>query len=507
MAKFNVSGEQERIPNEAGGTGYLKSPRLELTLLALTSFVQDQHYRSAETMLKRMTTLAKETGIVFAAKAAIYVRRSAHMRSISHAIAAQVGVMSARELWLRTFFKRVVERPDDILEILAAFQKMRGLKGKLRRLPKGMQKGLADALASFSPYQLAKYRGEGKQISLIDAVRLLHPAPTDRNREAFEKLVKGTLVATETWETKLTQAGQKGETEEQVAELKGSAWSELIDADKLGYMAMLRNLRNIATQAPTKLEAVLARLAEPARVRGSKQLPFRFLTAYDEFTQSNVQQPIDVTEILVAISKAATISLENMPELPGKTLVALDASGSMGGDREMDRKSPWHIGRLFAAALALRNRADILIWGDRAEGYRCAPGSMIVVAAELLNSKYQNGGTNISLVYEWIHECAKQKLFYDRVIVLTDSQSWIGDPEEARRRAGAATKLPSWWTFDLQGYSTLQVKENGSFVVGGFSDKVLEVMGKVESDPKALIAEIENVPLMEELARGTEVTA
>ena len=57
----------------------------------------------------------------------------------------------------------------------------------------------------------------------MDVVNLVHPQPTDRNREALEQLVKGTLRSTETWESKLTRAGQKAESKEDKAVRKAEA--------------------------------------------------------------------------------------------------------------------------------------------------------------------------------------------------------------------------------------------------------------------------------------------
>jgi len=63
-------------------------------------------------------------------------------------------------------------------------------------------------------------------------------------------------------------------------------WETLIGNGKLGYMALLRNLRNIL-EADVSAEAmtqVCATLANRAAVARSKQLPFRFLAAFREVT-------------------------------------------------------------------------------------------------------------------------------------------------------------------------------------------------------------------------------
>ncbi len=70
-------------------------------------------------------------------------------------------------------------------------------------------------------------------VFLVDAVNLVHPPHT----EALGALIDGTLAPAETWETKLTQAGQTDGS-------KSEAWAQLVRTRKLGYFALLRNLRN-----------------------------------------------------------------------------------------------------------------------------------------------------------------------------------------------------------------------------------------------------------------------
>ena len=119
------------------------------------------------------------------------------------------------------------------------------------------------------------------------------------------------------------------------------------------------------------------------------------------------------------------------------------------------------------------------------------------MTAEALDKTFQDGGTNMGLVYGWMKEGLKKGLPpYDRVIVLTDSESWVGDTLAERRayaQAAIGGQMPSFWTFDLQGYSSLQIKEQGQYVIGGFSEKVFDLMAKIERDPTTLVAEIENM--------------
>ena len=376
MAKFNVKPViQKKATNLAGGTAFAESPELEFSSLLLTSFVQDQFYRTETATVDRICELLDESlPHEFAAKAAVYARDQFKMRSISHVVAAELAHRAKDVEWMRPFVRNVIVRVDDMLEILAYFEGKYGRKP----VPNALKRGFRDSFDKFDGYQLAKYRGERRAIKLVDVVNLVHPEPTDRNREALEQLVKGTLRSTETWESKLTQAGQEATHGEDKAEMKAEAWSELVRSRRIGYMALVRNLRNIIEDAPEVVGEACEMLVQPELVRKSRLLPFRFLTARDEVEKLKVRgdflgtlqsawkslvalfQPVPdreepeevdaVAVVLKALSRAAELALSNVPRLEGRTLVVVDESGSMMGS-DGQRRAPITIASLFAAVI------------------------------------------------------------------------------------------------------------------------------------------------------------
>ena len=84
----------------------------------------------------------------------------------------------------------VIVRPDDMLEILAYYE------GKYGRsaVPNALKRGMRDSFSKFDAYQIAKYRGETRDIKLVDVVNLVHPEPNDGNREALEALVAASII-------------------------------------------------------------------------------------------------------------------------------------------------------------------------------------------------------------------------------------------------------------------------------------------------------------------------
>ena len=117
MSRFNTNSGKSRITNLAGGEAYKSSPELSLVSILLTSFAQDQYYRSADDTFEELKSLLKSVDPVFAAKAAVFARNEFGMRSISHVLAAELSPMITGKEWARSFFNRIVRRPDDMIEI------------------------------------------------------------------------------------------------------------------------------------------------------------------------------------------------------------------------------------------------------------------------------------------------------------------------------------------------------------------------------------------------------
>ncbi len=486
MALFNFkTSVGNKTRNFAGGHAFVQTPQIQLVSILLTSFAQDQFYRTATSTFDDIIKLLPMVDAQFAAKAAVFARNEYGMRSITHVLAAELAAHASGQPWSKSFYDRIVRRPDDMLEIAAYYF---GKGGKT--LPNAMKKGFASAFARFDAYQLARYRGEQKAVKLVDLVNLVRPVPNERNALALKQLVQGELKSQATWEAKLSKAGQMAETDGEKGELKAAVWVELLQDGKLGYPALLRNLRNIAEQAPDMTGEVVRQLTNRARIRQSMVLPFQFLSAIDAINDLNTGNK---RAILHALNQALELSLDNVPRFEGRTLVVLDDSGSMtGGRRVYASRTPIQIGALFAAALFKANDADLMRFSDDASYVRENPSDSLSGIADRLVKNARSAGTNFHAVFLALN---KQ---YDRIIILSDMQGWMqgGAPTTSfteYRRKHAAN--PFVFSFDLQGYGSLQFPEQNVFAVAGFSDKVFDIMQLLETDRLALIREIEKVEL------------
>lgn len=477
MSKFNATKKQKKTTlNFAGGKAYKQSAELELVSLLLTSFMQDQFYRSANDTALRLAELAGKADPLFAAKAAVFARTVFGMRSVSHVLAAELAKQASGKAWAKSFYEKVVIRPDDMTEILTYF-----FNTQVMKMPNAMRKGFAAAFTKFDGYQLAKYRNANKLLKLVDVVNLVHPVPVDKNREALALLVKDELRSTDTWESKLTKAGQMATTDADKTDLKAEAWTELITTRKIGYFALLRNLRNIMELVSDEvLFAALQLLTDEKLIRNSLVLPFRFATAYDEIMKLNGKH---ARKVLAALDKAVDISLANVPRFDGDTLVVLDTSGSMQG-------KPAQIGSLFAAILVKSNNADFMVFSDNANYYQLNTKNGTLSLANSI--KFAMGGTNFHAIF------SKANRPYQRVIILSDMQGWIGydTPTASFNAYKAKYKAnPFVYSFDLQGYGSTQLMDDRVIALAGFSEKIFDFMVTAETDPNAMLNRINRMVL------------
>ncbi len=500
MARFNSAIPQKttKTINRAGGAAYKQTDKLEFISLLLTSLIKDQYYRSASEQVTRTQELVR--GLAdkeFLAKSAIFARNEFGMRSITHVVAAEVANTVKGADWTKDFFAKVVYRPDDMTETLAYYLRTYG-----KPIPNSLKKGFAKAFGKFDSYQLAKYRGDGKNVSLVDVVNLVRPAPTEKNAEALKGLINDNLRSTETWEAKLTAAGQNSNTEEEKADAKADAWKTLLAEKKLGYFAALRNINNIIEQADADtFNALLEVLVNEHMIKKSLVFPYRFLTAINNLKGDSAR----VRKATVALTKALDISCANIPVLDGDTLVVVDYSGSMGNGPTSYRG----IGSIFGALMAKAQNGDFMIFGNSAAYIDYNPSiPALALADEFMTHNNSSGwgssssvtggkmqvghGTDFPLIFKTINKA------YNRIVIFSDMQGWISGGAPTKQFTEYKKKFnvtPKIYSFDLSGQGDMMFPENDVYCIAGFSDKIFDIMKMLEQDCKALVHMIEKISL------------
>lgn len=459
MSKFNKSKKVvTNTTNMAGGNAISMNPEMELVHAVLTTFLEDKFYESGDARLERIQNLVAQNDHEFVAKLAVVARKSFNMRSVSHALIGELSKIHRGDSLIKDTIVDAAIRPDDLTEIVAYVG---------TPLPKQVKRGVRNALLKFDRYQLAKYKGEGKGVSLVDLFNLTHPKVKHANQEqkkAWKDLIEGKLTSFDTWETDISNAKSDA--------ARKKAWETLILENKLGYMATLRNLNNfvkygISTKA---IDAVVDKLSDAEEVKKSKQLPFRFVTAYENVAGNR--------KFMDAISSAMDAAVSNVPILNGRTLIAVDSSGSMSGD-------PIKKASVFAAALLKSNKnADLILYDTNVkELSRFNSSTPVIDLSEMIQREAMGGGTETSLVFRY---ALSKGIKYDRIIIISDNESWEersygsgGVQAEYKKYIGAGNN-PYVYAIDIQGYGTKDVDGKQVFHLTGWSDRLLDFIGRME---------------------------
>jgi len=156
---------------------------------------------------------------------------------------------------------------------------------------------------------------------------------------------------------------------------------------------------------------------------------------------------------------------------------------------------PAQIGGLFAATLLKTNNveADLLTFDGTARYVNISTRDSVMTIAG--NIPFTGGGTNFHAIFE------KANKKYDRVIILSDMQGWMGGNAPTAPFAAYKKKYganPKIYSFDLQGYGSLQFPEKNVYCLAGFSDKVFDIMGMCEVEGDSIVKRIEEVSFKSE---------
>lgn len=461
MAKFNQA-QTIKTQNKSGHSAYSMTAKSKLVTQVLTSFFNENKFygdNSAEMQETIKSVIA--TDPKFVANLAVFARREFNVRSVSHILTAYLAHEVNGKPYARKAINAVCVRGDDATEIMACYLEMFG-----KPIPNALKNGIADAMQRFDEYTLAKYKGNGKSVKMRDLLCLCRPAPkNEAQSDMWKRLLNNELEIPYTWETELSKNGNNAKT-----------WENLIASEKVGYMALLRNLRNILNANPKNVNKVLDTIQNPEMVKRSKQLPFRFLSAYKEL------ENIGGSRVFDALENAVEASVENMPKLEGTTVIAVDTSGSMRS--AISAKSTVKCYEIAMMLGLIANKiCENSIFYTFDTGIKKHPvSSRNGVLYTTIHSASCGGGTRMHLPFVAM---IQEKINADRVIVISDNEcngGWWSKPvqslaDEYRKLTGNDIWVHA---IDLQGYGTQQFHGKKTNVIAGWSEKVFSFIKLAE---------------------------
>jgi hypothetical protein len=395
--KLNVKNKTVKTYTHEGALAYshvTKLQQLRRSVLSCLLF-ENQFYEDGQEIGERIESLALQVDTKELSSLAIQARSEYNLRHVPLLLLCALVKKGGGRLVSRTI-EQVIQRPDELSEFLAIYWR----KGKTP-LAKQVKLGLAAAFGKFDEYRLQKYNRNGA-IKLRDVLFLVHAKPeNDEQAGIWKRLADGKLATPDTWEVALSSGANKKDT-----------FTRLLQTEQLGYLALLRNLRNMLKSG---VEESLIRSAILARKGANRVLPFRYVAA------ARICPSLEPV-----LDQALQAALRELPILSGKTLVLVDVSGSM--DDELSSKSD--LTRMDAGcALASIIQGDLRVFSFSNDVVEVPPRRGMA-GIDAIKRSQRHGGTNLGKAMVQMNA-----IKHDRLIVITDEQSHDFVPDPVADRA------------------------------------------------------------------------
>jgi len=303
---FTKTHEGGRAAPERGPLALAPRERL-MRAVATCLLFEDTFYESGSEIAANIRDLAGQVDLATIAEIAQIARTDLRLRHAPLFLLVQMAKRRGGALTANAIAETIA-RPDELCELVALYFIEAGREtGTLghTKIPAAMKRGLAAAFTKFDAYQLSKWDRADRLVKLRDVLFLCHAKPKDAAQaETWKKLIDGSLPAADTWEVAISRGDDKRET-----------WTRLLNGRKLGYMAVLMNLRNMSEAG---VDTALVRKAILDGAARGRALPFRYVAAAKAAPQ-----------FADALSDAMVSAIKG--KLDGTTLLVIDVSGSMVG--------------------------------------------------------------------------------------------------------------------------------------------------------------------------------
>jgi 60 kDa SS-A/Ro ribonucleoprotein len=397
MARINIpwmkSGAQR---THEGAPARHISPELQLRRSVLACMLwEDQFYEDGVAIAGRIRELVAKAPAEKVAALAVEAREKMKLRHAPLLLVREMARLQTHRHLVAETLARVVRRADELAEFVALYWS----EGK-QPLSAQVKKGLASAFTKFDEYALAKYN-RATPVKLRDVLFLCHAKPVDpAQANLWKRLVDGELATPDTWEVALSAGADKREV-----------WERLLRENKMGALALLRNLRNMA-EAKVDAEPIREGLA---RMKTERVLPFRFIAAARYAPQWEAE-----------LEQAMFKSLEGQPRLPGKTVLLVDVSGSM--DAQLSRRGEMRRNDAgYGLAVLLREIAEEVSVYSFSDNLVRVPNRSGFALRDAINASQPHSGTYLGKALGSLEEK------YDRLIVITDEQAHDAVPNPRAR--------------------------------------------------------------------------
>jgi len=485
------------VMNNAGGKAYDLGPRHKLAQLAITGCLNGTYYSSAEDQLSDVLGLTQIVDPEFVAKTAVYAREKGLMKDMPALLLATLTVPNAKGEYRPELIAPVFDRVVTNGKMLRNFvQIMRsGVVGRKslgtapkRLIQNWLLKASDDALICANI---------GNDPSLADMLKMVHPKPQDKSREAFFGYVLGREHDFSKLPGKVKdyelykERGPKGRNVPDVPfqmltslKLGQAEWTEIAKNAPWHMTRMNLNTfkRHGVFEKRAMVKMIANRLSDAELIRKARVFPYQIMAAYMATRGSDMPR-----EIQEALHDALEIATANVPAFDGNVVVCPDVSGSMSWSATGYRYGSTSAVRcidvagLMASVVLRQNpKAQVLPFEVCVANANLTARDSVMTNAEKLAS-IGGGGTNCSAPLAHLNH---RKAEVDLVIIVSDNESW------ADQQRGRGTALMREWgklkarnpqaklvCLDIVPNTTAQaVNREDILNVGGFSDQVFEII-------------------------------
>lgn len=498
--------------NREGHDAYSIDDKLRLLSMLNTLKLQPQFYRKEEETLEELRDLIEKLALkdpYFVAQAIVYSRCERDgMRTINHVAAALLAPFASGTSWGKSFYSNRIKgknkggciyRLDDMSEIKDAFSALTH-----STLSNAMKKGFREVLENTDTYQLVKYKK-----TTIDITNLVHPNISkckgeviieEKKLKTIDALMKGFSIVADTWEVANSEAGKlisetvkegtlsKEAAKELLDKAKLDNYESLIMENKMGILALLRNLRNITSLHPSSelVDKICSIVSDTDKLIRGKIMPYQLDYAWEY---------CDNYKIRKALEKGLDTCIDNLKEiLDGKNLVILDCSASMRQRIECQNlfsiTSCIDKAALIAAMICKAGKVDLVRFGSFARRTKVDSSQSVFTLAKML-ADVNMGATNLSTAFDLIR---RDKLKYDRIFILSDDECNQGNQVKAYKDYLREIGNPYIYSVDLAAYGTMPLKNEGKInYYYGYGYSLFDDIINKEFNPEAHIEEVRKI--------------
>ena len=419
------------------------SPELQLRRSVLACLLwEKQFYEDGVEIAGRIAQVVPKVAAEKVAALAVEAREQMKLRHAPLLLVREMARHRTHRGLVADTLAQVIQRADELSEFVAIYWK----DGRIP-LSGQVKKGLAAAFPKFDEYALAKY-DRGGPVKLRDVLFLCHAKPRDAAQAGvWKKLIWGRLNPPDTWEVALSSGADKRE-----------AWQRLLAENKLGALALLRNLRNMR-EAGVEEELVLSALRSMSTAR---VLPFRFLAAARYASQWEE-----------TLEQAMLKCVAGQEKLAGKTIVLVDVSGSMTAP--LSRRSEMQrTDAAYGLAVLLREIGEKVSVFSFSDDLVEVPARRGFALRDAIDASQHHNSTQLGKAVESLNQNEK----YDRLIVISDEQRHDSVPGP-RQWSGGHPRPSNGYVINVASYKN-GVGYGKWTHIDGWSESVVEYIRTLE---------------------------